>query len=142
MSVKVNYKNIANLLKEHFYSFSTDESFTLPIINDNSTSLFTSVLNGETFVFGELNDVSFISKSMSDYLETHQDVNVLFTNKVKANQATILNNIIERNNESINNSSFFAELCPYLNVPIICSLPPVVVPKNSVTYSFPSIICY
>ena len=22
----------ANLLKEHFYSFSTDESFTLPII--------------------------------------------------------------------------------------------------------------
>ena len=95
----------AKLLSEHFYSFSSDQSFTLPITNDNSTGLFSSVLNGDLFIFGELEDVSFMSKAMSDYLEAHSDVNVLFTNKVKNEQISILNNIILRNNHSINNAS-------------------------------------
>lgn len=96
----------ANLLKEHFYSFSTDESFTLPIINDDANNLFDLLLKGETFIFGELNDVTFIGKAMSDFINEHQGVNILFSNKNQIKQREILNKIIEINNNSIANNSY------------------------------------
>lgn len=96
----------ANLLKEHFYSFSTDESFTLPIINDDANSLFELLLKGETFVFGELNDVTFIGKAMNDFINEHQGVNIIFSNKNKVDQNNTLNKIISINNKSIQDDSY------------------------------------
>lgn len=95
----------AKLLNESFYNLSFNSN-VLPLVNDNSQELFNKLFNGETLIFGELEGVSFINKAMNDYLQKNEIQNVIFSTKNHIEQALILDNIIQKNNDSISKNSY------------------------------------
>jgi len=83
----------SKLVKENFYDFATENAKTLQIINDDDLNLFNSLLNGETYRFAELDDVTFIHKAMDDYLlriSSESDAKIVFTKYDKHRQDQIL----------------------------------------------------
>lgn len=109
-------KNTINSWKENIRNSLSNENFIdltnsinqtcISVINDDFISLFSNILKGNTFTFGELENSTFNSNSFNDYLTKTNVPNIIFSNLNKNKQQEILDKIISKNNQVLEANSY------------------------------------
>lgn len=104
-----SWKDFINskLLKENFLNFNTENNNeSLPIINDDSLALFNDLLSGESLLLAELTDTSHLNKSIDEFISNHPNKKIIFTNLSESIQSPIIKDIVNKNNQSISDTSY------------------------------------
>lgn len=98
LSIKLN--------KESFYNMILSDENSLQIVNEDYISIFNNLTSKKRYTLAKLEDVSYLNKAMNDYIINNPNTLALFSNKKTLDQKEILDNIISKNNNSLNNASY------------------------------------
>ena len=94
------------LNKENFFDFTLNINQFLPVINDDFLKLFNNLIANETLIVANLEDINHINKAMNDFINEHENKNIIFTNQNYQIQNKILETFIEKNNQELRKNSY------------------------------------
>lgn len=104
-----SWKELINseLMKEKFIDFDlANQTDCLPIINDDSLTLFSDILGGDSFILGEIDDTTHLNKAIDEFVSSHQNMKTIFSGLDKEKQKTLIENILLVNNQSEGKNSY------------------------------------